>query len=158
MEFAFSGCVMFVGDIARATAFYRDRLGQEILFDHGPCVAFKSGFSLWQSAAVAEVVFGGADSGPELAGHGFELYFEHADIEAAARAVGEAGAEFVHPLVEQPWKQRCFRFRDPDGHLVEVAEPMPVVIRRILAAGQTPEEIAALTSMPVEAVRAIAGI
>jgi hypothetical protein len=62
----------------------------------------------------------------------------------------------VHPVVEQPWGQRVFRVYDPDGHVVEIGEPMDAVIRRFLEQGMTVEEAAPRTSMPLEIVRAIA--
>ena len=157
MAFTYSGVVLFVADIKRATVFYQDSLGQEILFDHGPCVAFKSGFSLWERDRAAEVALPEGSDTAVLEGHGFELYFEHESIETAEAAVREWGLPFVHPMIEQPWHQRCFRFRDPDGHLIEVAEPMPVVLRRYLDKGLSPEEVASETSMPLEVVQAIAG-
>jgi uncharacterized glyoxalase superfamily protein PhnB len=32
--------------------------------------------------------------------------------------------DLIHPIVEQAWGQRVFRFYDPDGHAVEVGEPL----------------------------------
>lgn len=48
-----------------------------------------------------------------------------------------------------------FRVADPDGHLVEVGEPMPRVVARFAAEGLSVEVIAERTSMPVEIVRRI---
>jgi hypothetical protein len=59
-------------------------------------------------------------------------------------------------LREQPWGQRVFRVYDPDGHIVEIGEPMPVVIQRFLAQGMSAEEAAERTSMPLEIVQKIA--
>jgi hypothetical protein len=49
-----------------------------------------------------------------------------------------------------------FRVYDPDGHIVEIGEPMPVVIHRFLAQGMSAEEAAERTSMPLEIVQKIA--
>jgi hypothetical protein len=62
----------------------------------------------------------------------------------------------LHPLREQPWGQRVFRCFDPDGHIVEVGEPMPVVIGRYLSQGMSVEEATERTSMPLDIVRQIA--
>ena len=32
--------------------------------------------------------------------------------------------DLIHPIVEQAWGQRVFRFHDPDGHAVEIGEPI----------------------------------
>jgi hypothetical protein len=68
----------------------------------------------------------------------------------------DAGVQFVHPLREHPWGQRVFRLYDPDGHIVELGEPMPVVIQRFLVQHMSAEEIAQRTSMPLEIVQQIA--
>ena len=43
--------------------------------------------------------------------------------------------------IEHSWGQRVIRFYDLDGHMIEVGEAMPMVIRRFLSAGLTMEEI-----------------
>jgi hypothetical protein len=63
--------------------------------------------------------------------------------------------EVVHALREQPWGQRVFRVRDPDGRIIELRAPMWVVVKRFLARGMTPEEIAARTAMPLEVIKHI---
>ena len=44
------------------------------------------------------------------------------------------------------------RFRDPDGHIIEVGENMTAVCR-FLDSGMTPEEAAARMDVPVDYVR-----
>ena len=39
-----------------------------------------------------------------------------------------------------------------DGHVVEVAEPMPLTVKRLAAEGLTPEEIRVKTMLPPEVV------
>jgi catechol 2,3-dioxygenase-like lactoylglutathione lyase family enzyme len=51
--------------------------------------------------------------------------------------------------------QRVFRVYDPDGHIVELGEPMPVVILRFVSQGMSAEAIAQRTSMPVPIVQQI---
>jgi hypothetical protein len=58
----------------------------------------------------------------------------------------------VHPITEQPWAARVLRAYDPDGHLVELAEPMDVVTRRLAADGQSTDAISKRTGMPVAAI------
>ena len=84
------------------------------------------------------------------------LYFETDQLDAMWTRLSEAGVQIVHPLVEQPWGQRVFRVYDPDGHIVELGEPMPAVIQRFLSQGMSVEQIAQRTSMPPEIVRQIA--
>ena len=72
------------------------------------------------------------------------------------RRLLEAGVEYVHPLREHPWGQRVFRVYDPDGHIVEVGEPMSEVIARLLGEGKSVEAVAEQTAMPLEMVEQVA--
>ena len=83
-----------------------------------------------------------------------ELYFETEHLEDAWDRVMPR-AETIHPMKRQPWGQRCFRVRDPEGHIVELAEPMEVVIRRLREDGKTTEEIITATMMDPAFVRAV---
>ena len=47
-KFIFTNVVIFVKDIERSEYFYCDLLGQEVEFDFGKNVTFKSGISLWE--------------------------------------------------------------------------------------------------------------
>ena len=87
-----------------------------------------------------------------------ELYFESPDLDTVSTRLAEAGVQFIHPLREQPWGQRAFRVNDPDGHIVEVGEPMPAVIFRLLNQGMSIEAIAERTAMPVDIVKQIVEI
>lgn len=51
------------------------------------------------------------------------LYFEVEDIDGAFERIAPS-VELIHPVQPQAWGQRMFRSRDPDGHIVEVGEPM----------------------------------
>lgn len=125
--------------------------------DFGPNVGFKSGFALWQVDHAFEMVYGHQpDKAQPLGRRNFELYFEATDLATVSRKLTEAGVSFVHPLREQPWGQRVIRVHDPDGHVVEIGEPMPVVITRLLNEGLAAEAVAARTGMPLEIVNHVA--
>jgi hypothetical protein len=87
----------------------------------------------------------------------FELYFESVEIESDLEKLRLAKVPFIHELREQPWGQRCFRVRDPEGRIVEIGEPMPVVAKRFLAQGLSFEEVSKRTMLPVNIVKQIAG-
>ncbi len=157
MMVKYEGVAVFVADMDASRQFYEKVLGQKVLMDNGPHVAYEGGFSLWEAKHAAEVVFGRAPAGGGPQGRdNFELYFECQDIDLACRAVERAGAPQVHPVVEQPWGQRVARFRDPDGHMIELAEPLPLVVRRFLDQGMSLEQVAEKTSMPLDLVRQMA--
>jgi hypothetical protein len=120
-------------------------------------VGFVGGFAIWQVDHAYQIMF---ERPPgevgQLGRENCELYFEADDLDAVWARLSEAGLQLVHPLREQPWGQRVFRLYDPDGHIVELGEPMPVVILRFLAQGMSAKEVAGRTSMPVEVVQQIA--
>ena len=85
----------------------------------------------------------------------FEVYFESDDIEAAWQELQAAGVTVIQPLYEQPWAQRTLRIADPDGHIVDVGEPMPLAIKRLAAEGLDYAAIHARTMMPVPVIEKI---
>lgn len=157
MTIQFVSSLIFVHDIDRSRRFYEGLLGQQVLMDHGPNVAFAGGFAIHQAEHAFEVVFGSAAPKRERSGNdNGELYFEDSELERTQTRLLAAGVQFVHGLREQPWAQQVLRVRDPDGHIIEIGEPMPVVIRRLLDDGLSPEETSQRCSMPLELVMSLA--
>jgi len=132
----YQSSVFFVRDVEASRCFYEGLLEQEVTLDHGECVGFAGGFSIWQAAYGHQVVFGEPPGDEGQLGRGnCELYFETDDLDAAWERLSAAGVAPVHAVTEQPWGQRVLRVYDPDGHIVELGEPMAVVIRRFWTAG-----------------------
>ena len=82
-----------------------------------------------------------------------EVYFEEDDFDGFAKRLKTLAVAYIHPVKEHPWGQRVVRFRDPDGHIIEVGERMTAVCRRFLDSGLTPEQTAARMDVPVDYVR-----
>ncbi|WP_256702567.1 hypothetical protein [Paenibacillus sp. P32E] len=61
--------------------------------------------------------------------------------------------EFIYDIFEQPWGQRVVRVYDPDKYIIELGEPMNVVIKRHYEAGMTLEEVAGRSSTPISIVK-----
>jgi predicted enzyme related to lactoylglutathione lyase len=159
MDIQFSSTVLFVKDIEASRKFYEGLLGQKVLIDHGVTLGFEKGFSLWHTEHAFPILFD-ASSGQEdkLGSECFELYFETEDLEAAWDKISVAGVEIMHPMSEQPWGQRVFRIFDPDGNIIEIGEPLPQVVIRLLSQGMIEEEIAEHLEISLEAVHKIARI
>ena len=118
--------IVFVTDMARSTAFYRDVLGQPIEHDYGQIVMFAHGFSIHDGPNLLGKVYkkpGAFPSEPQGRDN-IDIYFETDDLEGALDTVVASGAEVIHPIEAQEWGQRVFRFHDPDGHIVEIGDPM----------------------------------
>lgn len=160
MSIRFEGPAVFVADMAAARRFYEELLGQTVQFAVADAyTAYAGGMSLWTAASASEMIHGCTTTEPigRQGRNNFELYFETDAIEQSWETIDAADVPVVHGVREMPWSQRCFRIQDPDGHLVEVAEPMTMVIKRLLDSGLPAQEVADRTMAPLEMVQAVAG-
>jgi catechol 2,3-dioxygenase-like lactoylglutathione lyase family enzyme len=156
MNIKFESAVVLVRDVAASRQFYEGVLEQKVFMDFGPNVSFAGGtFAIWQVDHAHEIMFG--KSSGEVGQGEMEVYFESDDVSGMVKRFEKAGVKFVHPMREQPWGQRVVRVYDPDGHIVEVGEPIPVFVMRFLGQGMSVEQVAERTSVPVEVVQQIAG-
>jgi len=153
----FQGSVIFVKDIKVSRRFYEELLGQKVMVDFGQVVGFEGGFSIWQVDHAYSILFDTqADKSSVLGHRNLELCFEDSEIHTIWERISSKNVKLVHTLREQPWGQLVFRFYDPDEHIVEIGEPIPVFVSRFLAQGMSVEEVAERTSVPKEAVGEIA--
>jgi catechol 2,3-dioxygenase-like lactoylglutathione lyase family enzyme len=156
MTIQFQSSVLFVRDIQASRRFYEELLGQEVEMDFGANVGYKGGFAIWHVDSAFEMIFERpADADARLGNDNFEIYFESPDLDIVWTRLSSQEVEAVHPLREQPWGQRVIRIFDPDGHVVEIGEPMPSVISRFLAQGMTAEAVAERTLLPLEFVQQV---
>ena len=123
--------IVFVSDVARSTAFYRDVLEQPVSQAFGTIVMFEHGFAIHDSINLLEKTykapgaFPSESQGSESQGKdNLDIYFETDDLEEVYKRVCDSGADVIHPIETQPWGQQVFRFHDPDGHIVEIGDPM----------------------------------
>lgn len=107
-----------VGDVAKATVFYRDVLGLKFLFPAGPNLAFL--------AAGSVRIMLSTPQGHGEVGKNSILYFKVADVVGAHAAIVARGAtsERVPQLTaKMPDHELWMGFvRDPDGNLVGLME------------------------------------
>ena len=143
----FAGTVIAVSDIAKSKDFYIGLMGLKVEMDLGRYVAFDGGFSMHEN--YPELV--GVDLKVLKESNNFETYFEVYDIDELRIRIDEAGgAEFVHDVREEPWKQKVMRLYDPDRHIVEIAENMGVTAKRLLSQGLSMDEVSEQTMFPKE--------
>ena len=144
--------LILVEDITRSRAFYEQVLGQTVKFDFGEDIQFEGDFSIHLKSHY-QGLLGGKDAYPvtRKANWG-EFYFETDEIEAVEERLREVGAEFIHPVREQPWGERVFRVYDPDGHILEIGESLEAAARRFQRDGKTVEWIMEKIGMPREFV------
>lgn len=156
MAIKFQSAVLFVRDIQTSRHFYESLLGQKVLMDHGLNVGYEGGFAIWQIDHAYQMMFEHPAEGINRIGaDNLELYFESDDLGSVWERLSGEDIMVLHDLREQPWGQRVLRVYDPDGHIVEVGEPMSVVVLRFSGEGMTPDQIAARTFMPLEIIQQI---
>lgn len=147
----YQSTLIAVTDMARSLAFYQQVMGQEVLLNYGENVTLSCGVAL-QSLEGWKQFLGTTDI--QLKGRSGELYFEEDDMDSFLKTLNTHEIEYVHPLATQPWGQRCIRFYDPDGHVIEVGENMAAVTRRFHQEGMSVPEIAKQMGIAEEYVRA----
>ena len=141
--------MLVVADMERSKAFYRNYFGLTVVADYGANVSLSGGVSLQTLDSWCQLLKKNP-SEITFRSNACELYFETEDLEAFCRCIGQDGALLpAHPLLEHPWGQRAIRLYDPDGHLLEVGEPLSAVAKRFLTQGMTPEQAAARMEVPL---------
>jgi len=123
----FVASLIVVEDIMRARLLYEGILGQKVEMDHGENVAFEGGFSIHLRRHFEGLI---GNRAVVRGGNGFELYFEEDDLEPVQKKLKDGNFEFIHEIVEQPWKQRVMRFYDADRNIVEIGESLEQTARR----------------------------
>jgi catechol 2,3-dioxygenase-like lactoylglutathione lyase family enzyme len=119
--------IPFVRDIDRSRAFYREVMQLEIRADHGNFVLFEGGFAIHEGQSLEKTIWKqNDDDTPAAYGcRNLLLSFETDDLDAEFARIAPQ-VELIHPVETQAWGQKVFRFTDPDGHAVEVGEPLPL--------------------------------
>jgi lactoylglutathione lyase len=117
--------VLVVADLDRALAFYTGVLGLPLGHRSGPYAQLDTGVTrvaLYTRDAMADTLGIGTLAAPDPRAPAFELGFKVADVDAAYAELAAAGAEPVTAPTDRPWGQRTAYVRDPDGHLIELAD------------------------------------
>jgi len=118
--------VVVVEDVDRALGFYCGLLGLPLGHRSGPYAQLDTGVTrvaLYERGAMAETLGRELES-PSPDAPAFELGFKVDDCDAAYDELVAAGATGAVAPTDRPWGQRTGYVRDPDGHLVELAQDL----------------------------------
>ena len=117
---------LFVEDVPAARAFYMRVFGLPVHFEDEVSCVFAFGPTLVNLLAAGE--------GPELiapaavgapgSGARFQLTVDVPDVDAVVARLRELGVERLNGPIDRPWGVRTAAFRDPAGHVWEVAAPV----------------------------------
>ena len=118
--------VLVVDDLDAALAFYVGVLGFALGHRSGPYAQLETGstrLGLYERGAMAETL-GRRLVPPSPDAPGFELGCKVDDCDAAYAQLVASGGEPVTEPTDRAWGQRTAYVRDPDGHLVELAQDL----------------------------------
>lgn len=143
--------LLIVENLKKSSQFYMNYFNQRILFHFGSAITFESGLTLQTKDSFSSLI--GKKNRIKQKPFNCALYFEEKDLELLRNTL-KRKVEWVHDIEEQPWGQRVFRLLDPDGHLIEVGEPMKECIKRLAGEGMSNLEIEKKSGVPQEAIEA----
>ena len=114
-------------DVERSRRFYADVLGGEVLLEGEPTIV-----ALANSWIIINVGGGPTDDKPTVTLEPPQdpdrvssfLNIRVADIHSVYSTWSERGADFLTLPIDRGREIRCY-MRDPDGHLIEVGQPLP---------------------------------
>ncbi|HYQ97053.1 MAG TPA: VOC family protein [Candidatus Nitrosocosmicus sp.] len=118
--------ILIVEDLDRALGFYVDVLGLRLGHRSGDYAQLDTGttrLALYTRSAMAKTL-GMALDPPVSNAPGFELGFKVSDVDAGFAELIARGAQPVMPPTDRFWGQRTAYLRDPDGHLIELAQEL----------------------------------
>ena len=118
--------ILFVADLQRSRAFYHGVLGLEVQFEDADSVGFKiegMAFIVLQVDRARVQLQGEPTATPRAAATAFLTTFTD-DADALHADLVRRGIGFFQEPADQPWGMRTAYFKDPDGHVWEIAQPV----------------------------------
>lgn len=114
---------LFVEDLDDTKRFYQEVFAQPVVFEDENSAAFKFGNLIVNLLADTEApeLIGPAIVADAAAGARFQLTITVDDVDAVCAELARRGVSLVNGPLDRPWGIRTACFRDPAGHVWEVA-------------------------------------
>jgi lactoylglutathione lyase len=119
--------ILFVSDLERSVAFYRDVIGLPFRFASESYAEFATEgakFSLFARSRLPWLIGREAPAG-EVPWPQGEVAFFVDDVDAEHERLIAAGVRVLAPPTDRPWGERTLHVADPDGNVVELTRPKP---------------------------------
>ena len=116
--------ILFVEDVQRSKVFYHGVLGLDVEFEDDESVGFKIeglAFIVLQVDRAQVQLQGERTATPGGGATAFLTTFTD-DVDALHANLVERGIPFFQRPEDQPWGMRPAYFKDPDGHVWEIAQ------------------------------------
>ena len=114
---------LFVEDMDEAKRFYQDVFQLPVSFEDDDSTVFTFGqtqVNLLKVSEAPELVGPATVATPE-AGVRFQFTLEVDDVDAKVVELRSRGVELLNGPIDRPWGIRTASFRDPGGHIWEIA-------------------------------------
>ena len=114
---------LFVEDLEEARRFYGDVFGLPVTFEDENSAVFTFGETLVNLLQVTEApgLVGPATVASRDDGVRFQFTLAVEDVDAMCANLESRGVELLNGPIDRPWGIRTASFRDPGGHIWEVA-------------------------------------
>lgn len=115
---------LFVEDLATAKQFYQEVFGLPVAFEDDDSAVFKfknTLINLLKTTAARELIEPAVVATRE-AGSRLQLTIEVDDVDATCAELESRGVQILNGPMDRPWGVRTASFRDPAGHIWEIAK------------------------------------
>ena len=119
-----SAITLFVEDLAATKRFYREVFSLPVHYEDGASAVFNFGntlINLLKASEARELIEPAAVAAPE-AGSRHQFTIEVDDVDAMCAELTRRGVELLNGPIDRPWGIRTASFRDPGGHIWEIAK------------------------------------
>jgi catechol 2,3-dioxygenase-like lactoylglutathione lyase family enzyme len=119
-----SNITLFVEDLPATKQFYQEVFGLPIHFEDAHSAVFNFGNTLINLLKVTEApdLIGPAKVADPDAGSRFQFTIDVDDVDAMCAELAKRGVELLNGPIDRPWGIRTASFRDPAGHIWEIAK------------------------------------
>ena len=114
---------LFVEDLATTKEFYREVFGLPVVFEDDDSAVFSFGdtlVNLLKASAAHELIEPAVVAAPG-SGSRLQLTLRVDDVDATIEMLIARGVELLNGPMDRPWGIRTASFRDPGGHIWEIA-------------------------------------
>jgi len=121
---AISAVTLFVEDLAATKAFYQEVFGLPVHFEDDDSAVFLFGETMINLLKVGEApeLIAPARVAPPDAGARYQFTIAVDDVDAMCEELKRRGVELLNGPMDRPWGIRTASFRDPAGHIWEIAK------------------------------------
>ena len=119
-----SAITLFVEDLPATKQFYQEVFGLPVHYEDDASAVFNFGntlINLLKASEARELIEPAAVAEPN-AGSRVQFTIDVDDVDATCAELARRGVELLNGPIDRPWGIRTASFRDPGGHIWEIAK------------------------------------